>query len=55
METIQGIFLYIYLYLKLAKTPYFSYYLLCFFFNKIEEQGGRIGFAWKGEEKRWPN
>jgi hypothetical protein len=32
METTQGISLY--LYLKLAKTPCFCYYLLCFFFYK---------------------
>jgi hypothetical protein len=38
METKQGISLYSYLYLKLAKAPCFSYYLLCFFFYKIGEQ-----------------
>jgi hypothetical protein len=37
METTQGISLHSYLYLKLAKTPCFSYYLLCFFFYKIQE------------------
>jgi hypothetical protein len=36
----------LYLYLKLEKTPCFSYYLLCFFFYKIEEQEGRTGSAW---------
>jgi hypothetical protein len=42
METTQGVFLYSYPYLKLAKTTCFSYYLLCFFFNKIgEQEGGR--------------
>jgi hypothetical protein len=25
----------------------FSYYLLCFLFNKIREQEGRTGSAWK--------
>jgi hypothetical protein len=34
-----------YLYLKLAKMPCFSFYLLCFLFHKIGEQEGRIGFA----------
>jgi hypothetical protein len=42
-----GITLYGYLYLKLAKTLCLSYYLLCFLFNKIGEQGGRTGSAWK--------
>jgi hypothetical protein len=40
METTQGISLYSSPYLKLAKMPCFCYFLLCFFFNKIEEQGG---------------
>jgi hypothetical protein len=35
METAQGISMYSYPYLKLAKMPYLSYYLLWFFFNKI--------------------
>jgi hypothetical protein len=52
METTQGISLYSYLYLKLAKTPCFSYYLLCFFFYKIGEQEGRTGSAWKGGAPR---
>jgi hypothetical protein len=38
METTQGISLYSYFYLKLAKKPCFSYYLLCFFFYKIGKQ-----------------
>jgi hypothetical protein len=39
METTQGISLYGYLYLKLAKMPCFSYYLsYIFFFYKIREQ-----------------
>jgi hypothetical protein len=42
METL-GISLYSYLYLKLAKTLCFSYYLLCFFSNKTTEQEGRTG------------
>jgi hypothetical protein len=51
MEAMIGISLYSYLYLKLAKTLCLSYYLLCFLVNKIGEQEGRIGFAWKQE--RW--
>jgi hypothetical protein len=43
MEAMPGISLYSYLYLKLAKTLCL-YYLLCFLFNKIREEGGR-GFA----------
>jgi hypothetical protein len=53
METLR-ISLYIYLYLKLTKTLYLSYYLLCFLFNKIGEQEGRTGSALKqgeGEER----
>jgi hypothetical protein len=38
MKTTQGISLYCYLYLKLAKTPCFSYYLLWFFFYKSENK-----------------
>jgi hypothetical protein len=38
METTLGISLYTYPYLKLAKKPRLSYYLLCFLFNKIGEQ-----------------
>jgi hypothetical protein len=38
METTHRISLYNYLYLELAKTPCFSYYLLSFFFYKIGEQ-----------------
>jgi hypothetical protein len=40
METTQGIFQYSCLYLKLAKMPCFSYYLLCFPFYKIREKEG---------------
>jgi hypothetical protein len=46
MEAMLGISLYSYLYLKLAKTVCLSYYLLCFLFNKIGEEGRR-GSAWK--------
>jgi hypothetical protein len=42
METTQGISLYSF-YLKLAKAPFFSYCLLCFFFYKIGEQEGKTG------------
>jgi hypothetical protein len=38
MEATLGISLYSYLYLKLEKTLCLSYYLLCFFFNKIRDQ-----------------
>jgi hypothetical protein len=41
MVTTLGISLYNYLYLKPAKMLYFSYYLLCFLFNKFREQEGR--------------
>jgi hypothetical protein len=47
MEAMLGISLYSYLYLKLAKTLCLSYYLLCFLFNKIGEEEGRTGSAWK--------
>jgi hypothetical protein len=40
--------LYSYLYPKLAKKICLSYYLLCFLFNEIGEEGG-IGSAWKWE------
>jgi hypothetical protein len=45
VETIQGISLYSYLYLKLAKIPCFSYYLLYFFFYK--ETRGQNRFWWE--------
>jgi hypothetical protein len=45
METTVGISLYSYLHLKLAKMLCFSYYLLCFFFNKIREHEGGTGSA----------
>jgi hypothetical protein len=53
METIQVIYLYSYLYLKVAKRPCFSYYLLCFFFHKMAEQEGRTGSAQGGVWQWW--
>jgi hypothetical protein len=47
METAQGISLASCHYLKLAKMPCVSYYLLCFSFYKIREQEGRTAFALK--------
>jgi hypothetical protein len=47
VEGMLGISLYSYLYLKLAKTLCLSYYLLWFLFNKVREEAGRIGSAWK--------
>jgi hypothetical protein len=47
MEAMLGISLYSYLYLKLAKMPCLSYYLLCFLFNKTGEQDGGIGSSQK--------
>jgi hypothetical protein len=46
MPAMLGISLYSYFYPKLAKTVCLSYYLLCFLFNKIREEGG-TGSAWK--------
>jgi hypothetical protein len=40
METTQGISLYSYFYLTLAKNATSSYYLSCFSFHKIQEQEG---------------
>jgi hypothetical protein len=51
METMLGISLCSYLYLKLAETLSFSYYLSCFLFNKVREQEGKTGSAWK--QRRW--
>jgi hypothetical protein len=45
METTQGISLYSYLYLKLAKNAVFSYYLLCFLFNNTGKQEGETDSA----------
>jgi hypothetical protein len=47
MEITEGIFLYSYYCLKLAKMPHFSYYFSCFYFYKIGEQEGRTGSAQK--------
>jgi hypothetical protein len=46
MEVMLGISLYSYLYPKLAKIMYLSYYLLCFLSHKIREALG-TGPAWK--------
>jgi hypothetical protein len=43
IEATQGNSLCSDLYLKLAKTTCFSFYLLCFFFHKIGEQAGGTG------------
>jgi hypothetical protein len=50
METTQGNSLCSYVYLKLAKTSCFSFYLLLFLFYKIREQEGGTGSAlgWEG-------
>jgi hypothetical protein len=65
MKAMLGISLYSYVYLKLVKMLYLSYYLLCFLFNKIGEES-ITGSAWKqggmgGEREgagsrgeRWP-
>jgi hypothetical protein len=52
IEAMLGIFLYSFLYLKLAKMLCLSSYLLCFFFNQIGEQERGTGSAWcrLGEE-----
>jgi hypothetical protein len=59
MEAMLGISLYSCLYLNLAKMLCLSYYLLCFFFNKIREQEGITDSAWKCGVGvggvRWPN
>jgi hypothetical protein len=51
MEAMLGISLYSYLYLKVAKTLCLSHCFLCFLFNKIREEEGGTGSAWKG--RRW--
>jgi hypothetical protein len=50
-EAMLGISLYSYLYLKLAKMLYLSYYLLYFPFKKIREQEGRTGSSGGGGEE----
>jgi hypothetical protein len=47
MEATLGISQNSYIYPKLAKMPCLSYYLLCFLFNKIGEEEGGKGSAWK--------
>jgi hypothetical protein len=47
MVTTLGISLHSYIYLKLAKSLCFSYYLLCFLFNKVGEQESLTGSAQK--------
>jgi hypothetical protein len=56
METTQGISLYSYLHLKLGNTLCFSFYLICFFFNKIGEQESGIDSAQRqgGGGGKWP-
>jgi hypothetical protein len=53
IEAMLGILLYSYLHLKLAKVLCLSYYLLCFLFKKIGEEG-RTSSAQKqrGERER---
>jgi hypothetical protein len=48
VETMLGISLYSYPYVKLAKTVCLYYYCLCLLFNKVGEEG-RTGSAWKQE------
>jgi hypothetical protein len=50
MKAMLGISLYSYLYPKLAKMLYLSYYHLCFLVNKIGEQEGGTGSAQKWGE-----
>jgi hypothetical protein len=59
MEAMLGISLYSCLYPKLAKIC-LSYYLLCFLFNKIKEEGRQVlprsrGFGDVGDGGRWHN
>jgi hypothetical protein len=51
MEATLGISLYSYLYLKQAKMLCLSYYLFCFFFNKIREQEGGTGSSQKEDRE----
>jgi hypothetical protein len=39
MEAMLRISLYSYLHLKVTKTIHLSYYLLCFLFSKVREEG----------------
>jgi hypothetical protein len=43
MKAMLRISLYSYLYLKVAKALFLTYYLLCFLLNKIGEQEGGTG------------
>jgi hypothetical protein len=59
MEAMLRISLDTHLYLKLAKMLCLSYYLLCFLFNKVGEEG-KTSSAWKqgrwwGKGERSPN
>jgi hypothetical protein len=45
MKTTQVLSLYTYLHLKLAKMLYFSFYLICFFFNKNRRTRGQNRFC----------
>jgi hypothetical protein len=47
VEATLGISPYSYIYLKLEKMLCLSYYLLCFLFNRIQEEEGRTGSAQK--------
>jgi hypothetical protein len=47
MKAMLGISLYSYFYVKLAKMPCLSYYLLCSHFNNIGDEEGGTGFAWE--------
>jgi hypothetical protein len=54
MEAMLGISLHSYLYLKVAKTLCFSYYLLCFLFNKNQRTRGWNRFCPEMVGGRWP-
>jgi hypothetical protein len=58
METMLGISLYSYPYLKLAKMLCLSCYCLCLLFNKIGEEGSEGGSRERegmgGTGEKWP-
>jgi hypothetical protein len=54
MKAMLGIALYSYLYLKLAKTLFLSYYLLSFLFNKIREEEEEQVLPCPEVAGRWP-
>jgi hypothetical protein len=64
METMLGISLYSYRYLKLAKILCLSYYFLCLLINKIGEEGKTVSArkprGWGeeggdgGKREKWP-